>query len=179
MRHRVQRHSLGRTKEHRIATMRNLASALIRHGRIKTTEAKAKALRPFIEPLITMAKKAHGATPERALHLRRLAIAKLRDKEATAMLFRERVTEFLERPGGYTRIYKIGTRIGDAAEMAIIQLIPADDEGYEKKKGGKKAAKPAAAEEAAAPDEAIEVAAEEVADAPEMETEAVEEPAKA
>jgi large subunit ribosomal protein L17 len=178
MRHRQHRFSLGRKKEHRVATMRNLAAALIRHGRIKTTVAKAKALRPFIEPLITMAKKAHGASPERALHLRRLATARLRDKEACALLFRERVTEFLDRAGGYTRIYKLGTRVGDAAEMAIIQLIPADDEGYEKPKRGKKssgAAKPAAApaEETSEETEAEPVAAE---SAP---AEEAEEPAKA
>ena len=182
MRHRQHRFSLGRRKKHRLALMRNLAAALIRHGRIKTTLPKAKALRPFVERLITMAKKAHGAPTERALHLRRQAIARLRDKEATALLFRERVTEFLERPGGYTRIYKIGTRIGDAAEMAIIQLIPADDEGYEKKGRSKKASqaetKPAepVAEEAPAEEpapEAVPVAEAETEAAPAEEAEPV------
>ena len=80
-----------------------------------------------------MAKKAHGASPERALAYRRLAISRIRDKDAVAVLFREKVTEFVDRSGGYTRIYKLGNRIGDAAEMAVIQLIPGSDEGYPKK----------------------------------------------
>lgn len=133
MRHLKHRHQLGRKKEHRIATMSNLGAALLRHGRIQTTLAKAKALRPFVEKIITMAKKAEKASPEKALHYRRLAISRIRDKEAIATLFNEKAGFFSERPGGYTRIYKLGTRIGDAAEMAVIQLIPAEDEGYAKK----------------------------------------------
>ncbi|MCC5805875.1 MAG: 50S ribosomal protein L17 [Opitutales bacterium] len=147
MRHLRHRHQLGRKKEHRAALMSNLAAALLTHGRIKTTLPKAKALRPFIEKIITFAKKAQGASPERALHFRRLAIARVRDKDAVAMLFNERAAEFADRPGGYTRIYKLGTRIGDAAEMAVIQLIPASDEGYGKK-GRRKAAPKAAAKPA-------------------------------
>jgi large subunit ribosomal protein L17 len=152
MRHLKHRHQLGRKKEHRIATMSNLGAALLRHGRIQTTLAKAKALRPFVEKIITMAKKAEKSTPEKALHYRRLAISRIRDKEAVAMLFNEKASFFSERPGGYTRIYKLGTRIGDAAEMAVIQLIPAEDEGYAKKVRKGRPAKaekaPAAAEEA-------------------------------
>ena len=106
--------------------MSNLGAALLRHGRIQTTLPKAKALRPFIEKIITLAKKAEGASPERALHYRRLALARVRDKDAIATLFNERASAFTQRSGGYTRIYKLGTRIGDAAEMAVIQLIPAD-----------------------------------------------------
>jgi len=136
--------------------MGNLAVALITHGRIETTLAKARALRPFIEKIITLAKKAEKANDAaRKLHFRRLAIARVRDKQAVAQLFDERVSEFVDRPGGYTRIYKIGQRIGDAAEMALIELIDGNDEGYGKpkkkaaKKATKKTAKTADAEEAA------------------------------
>jgi large subunit ribosomal protein L17 len=108
--------------------MSNMGAALLRHGRIQTTLPKAKALRPFIEKIITLAKKAEGASPEKALHYRRLALSRVRDKEAVATLFNERASEFTKREGGYTRIYKLGNRIGDAAEMAVIQLIAAEDE---------------------------------------------------
>jgi len=194
MRHLNHRHQLGRTKEHRQALISNLSAALLRHGRIQTTLAKAKALRPEVEKVITLAKKAQNSTPERALHLRRLAIARVRDKDAVAVLFREKVKEFTGRPGGYTRIYKLGTRVGDAAEMAVIQLIPASDEGYPKKprKGASRkskavAEKPVAEAEEAAPaaeaEEAApaagEVGAEEpVAEAAEPATEAAEDAEK-
>lgn len=144
MRHSKKRHKLGVSGPHRSAMMGNLAVALITHGRIETTLAKAKALRPFIEKIITLAKKAEKANDAaRKLHFRRLAIARVRDKQAVAQLFDERVSEFVDRPGGYTRIYKVGQRIGDAAEMALIELIDGNDEGYEspKKKTAKKAAK--------------------------------------
>ena len=135
MRHSKRRHILGVTGPHRAAMMGNLSVALITHGRIETTLSKAKALRPFIEKVITLAKKADQANDAaRKLHYRRLAVARVRDKKAVALLFDERVTEFTNRAGGYTRIYKIGQRIGDAAEMALIELIDAADEGYEKPK---------------------------------------------
>lgn len=154
MRHRKHHHLLGRRKEHRLATLAALASALFMKGRIETTLAKAKALRPFAEKIITLAKNAQGAEPPRVLHLRRQAIAKIRDKEAVAALFKDRVDEFAKRPGGYTRIYKIGPRLGDAAEMAIIALIPASDEGYGRR--SKRAATAPAAEPApAAPAEGL------------------------
>ena len=163
MRHLKHRFMLGRKKEHRAALMSNLGAALLRHGRIQTTLAKAKALRPFIEPVITLAKKAHGASPERALHYRRLAIARIRDKDAVALLFNERAADFTGRTGGYTRIYKLGNRVGDAAEMAVIQLIPAEDQGYAKQPRRSRAAQPAEqavpAEEAQPAEEAV-VAAE-------------------
>lgn len=142
MRHGNHRFQLGVKKEHRVALMANLAVALILHSRIQTTLAKAKALRPFIEKLITMAKKAALATdPAKKLHYRRLVIAKIRDPKAAAILFDEKVSEFLKRPGGYTRIYKLLQRIGDAAPMALIEFISADDEGYKKKKTSKAVAK--------------------------------------
>ena len=158
MRHSKKRHKLGVSGPHRSAMMGNLAVALITHGRIETTLAKAKALRPFIEKIITLAKKADKANDAaRKLHFRRLAIARVRDKKAVAQLFDERVSEFVDRPGGYTRIYKLGQRIGDAAEMALIELIDGNDEGYEspkKKKTAKKAAKKKAAKKAVAKDDA-------------------------
>ncbi len=151
MRHRKHRHQLGVKKEHRQALIANLAAALFRHGRIQTTLAKAKALRPFSEKIITLAKKAH-ATEDTAkrLHFYRLAIARVRDKEAVKLLFDERAEEFAGRDGGYTRIYKLMPRLHDAAPMAIIELIDGDDEGYTKpKRSVKKKAKKQAVEAAA------------------------------
>ena len=147
MRHSKRRHLLGVTGPHRSAMMSNLALALIKNGRIETTLAKAKALRPYIEKIITLAKKAKKTNDAaRKLHFRRLAIARVRDKKAVAVLFDERVNEFIERPGGYTRIYKLGQRVGDAAEMGLIELIDSNDKGYEKPK--KKATKKKATKKA-------------------------------
>jgi large subunit ribosomal protein L17 len=181
MRHKTKRHILGVSASHRSALLGNLSVALIEHGRIKTTLAKAKALRPFIEKIITFAKKAEAANdPARKLHYRRLAISRVRDKAAVAKLFDERASEFASRNGGYTRIIKLGARIGDAAEMALIEFLDASDEGYAKPKkpsGRKPAAKkaaPAAAEEAA-PEAVASADDEAVAEA----TEASEDNAKA
>lgn len=130
----------------------NLAASLIEHGRIQTTLTKAKALRPFIEKVITKAKKAAAKTDKKdQIHLRRLALADVRNEDAVTKLFNETYKEFANRSGGYTRIYKLGQqRISDAAELALIEFVKADDSGYKKSKGkkskGKKAAKPAAAE---------------------------------
>lgn len=131
----------------------NLAASLINHGRIQTTLAKAKALRPFVEKLITKAKKASAKADKKdALHLRRLASRDLRDEDALTLLFNEKHKEFANRNGGYTRIYKLGQqRISDAAEMALIEFVKADDVGYKKtrRKAGKKGKKAAAPAEAA------------------------------
>ena len=182
MRHLKHRHQLGVKKAHRQALMANLAIALIKEGRIQTTLAKAKALRPFIEKIITLAKRGTLAD-------RRIAASRLRNKEAVQLLFNEKVEEFKDRPGGYTRIYKIGTRVGDAAEMALIELIAAADEGYGKKrkKKAKKAAKKvveekAAEEEASTEEPVAEAEAEEATEAeaeeaPEAKAEAEEKPA--
>jgi len=157
MRHLKHRASLGVTRSHRAAMLSNLAAALITHGRIQTTLAKAKALRPFIEKVITKAKHAAGKSERRdALHLRRLVLADIRDEDAVTLLFNEKHKEFTARAGGYTRIYKLGPqRLGDAAELALIEFVKADDPGYKKskgKKGGAKAKKPKAEKtEAAAP----------------------------
>ena len=148
MRHNKRKHKLGVSGPHRAAMMGNLMTALITHGRIETTISKARALRPVIEKIITLAKKAEKANDAaRKLHYRRLAIARVRDKNAVAKLFDELVTEFTDRNGGYTRIYKLGQRIGDAAEMGLIEFVDGNDEGYSKKPK-KKAAKKKAPKEA-------------------------------
>jgi large subunit ribosomal protein L17 len=116
MRHNNANNNLGRKSAHRKAMLSNMASSLILHKRIKTTTAKAKALRVFIEPILTKSK-------EDSTHSRRLAFTYLQDKEAVTMLFREVSPKIGERPGGYTRILKIGNRLGDAAEMCYIELV--------------------------------------------------------
>ena len=152
MRHLKHRHQLGVKKEHREAIMASLSAALFRHDRIETTLGYAKALRPFAEKIITLAKKA-AATDDTAkkLHFRRLALAKVRDESAVHFLFADKVKKFEKREGGYLRIYKLVKRTGDAADMAIIEMIEADDEGYKKQKApAKKAAKKKTAKKAAA-----------------------------
>ncbi len=183
MRHRKHSHKLGVKKEHREAMVASLATALFTHGRIQTTLAKARALRPFAEKIITLAKRAH-ATEDAAkkLHFRRLAIARVRDKDAVKLLFDERVNEFVNRQGGYTRIYKLGTRVGDAAEIAIIELVAGDDQGYAKKSKAKPAAakgksKKAAKKAEEAPAAEAEEAAVATAEAPAEEPKAEEAPA--
>ncbi len=170
MRHSKHKHTLGVKKEHRAALMAALSTSLLRHDRIQTTLASAKALRPFIEKIITLAKKA-AATEDKAgkLHYRRLALSRVRDEEAVAMLFDKKAEQFLKRTGGYTRIYKLVPRKGDAADVALIELIAADDEGYKKatkkaaKKATKKATKKTATKKAVKKaDAAEEVAPEEV-----------------
>jgi large subunit ribosomal protein L17 len=116
MRHRKAGRQLRRTSEQKLALMRNLATSLIEHGAIETTEAKAKELRPFVEKLITKAKTA-------TLHSRRLAVRHIHKREAADKLFQELGPKFATRNGGYTRILKTGHRKGDGAEMARIELI--------------------------------------------------------
>lgn len=146
MRHNKHRSSLGVTREHREAMLSNLAASLIIHGRIKTTLTKAKALRPFVEKVITKAKKAAVATEKKdKLHLRRLALRDVRDEVAIDQLFGEKCKEFANRSGGYTRIYKLSQqRLGDAAELALIEFVKAEDTGYKKSKTrkGAKSVKP-------------------------------------
>lgn len=134
MRHKKHHSSLGVTLEHRAAMLSNMAASLITHGRIQTTLTRAKALRPFIEKIITKAKKAAAQTDKKdALHLRRLALRDVRDETALTLLFNEKYKDFVNRNGGYTRIYKLGARrISDAAEMALIEFVKADDPGYKK-----------------------------------------------
>ena len=151
MRHNKHRSSLGVTREHRKAMLSNMGASLIKHGRIETTLVKAKALRPFIEKVITKAKKAAAASVKAdALHLRRMALKDIRDEGAVTLLFNEKAAQFAKRSGGYTRIYKLGPqRIGDAAEMALIEFVAADDQGYKKPKKGAKTGKKAAKADAA------------------------------
>ena len=135
MRHAKHRHQLGRKMEHRTALMANLAMALIKNRRIRTTLAKAKALRPFIEKTITLAKKAYATDDKvKKHHYHKLALARVRNIESVNRLFDVLAEEFVNRAGGYTRIYKLVPRLGDAADIAIIELISAEDEGYAKRK---------------------------------------------
>ena len=140
MRHSKHKHLLGVKSAHRLSLMANMCCALIENGRIRTTLAKAKALRPSIEKIITLAKKAHLAEDAaKKVHYRRLAIARLRNKKSVQKLFDELAEDFVNRTGGYTRIYKLAIpRLGDAADMAIIEFVKASDKGYGKRKGGGK-----------------------------------------
>ena len=116
MRHRKKGRGLSRTVSHKKATMRNMVTSLFRHERIETTTAKAKELRPFAERLITLGKRGD-------LHARRLAGRSIADRQVLGKLFDDIGPRFTERPGGYTRILKLGNRRGDAAEMALIELV--------------------------------------------------------
>jgi len=127
MRHGDKINNLGRTASHRKALLSNLAIQLIAHKRIVTTLAKAKALRTYVEPLITKAK-------DNTTHQRRVVFSYLQDKEAITTLFGEVATKVAGRPGGYTRIIKLGTRVGDNAETALIELVDFN-EVYGKGKG--------------------------------------------
>ena len=125
MRHRVGHRKLGRVTEHRIAMLRNQAEALIRHERIETTVPRAKELRPFVERIITIAKRgiAGGETNGRSLHARRLVLRDIPNKDVVAKLFDTIAPRFEARPGGYTRILRLGYRRGDSAEVAQIELV--------------------------------------------------------
>ncbi|HBI81957.1 MAG TPA: 50S ribosomal protein L17 [Bacteroidales bacterium] len=116
MRHNKKINHLGRTSAHRKAMLSNMASSLILHKRITTTVAKAKALRSYVEPLITRSK-------DDSTHQRRVVFSYLQNKYAVTELFREVAQKIGDRPGGYTRILKTGTRVGDAADMCIIELV--------------------------------------------------------
>jgi len=116
MRHRKHRTSLGLVSGHRRAVLANLATALLTHGKIETTQAKARAVKPYIEKLITLGKKGD-------LHSRRQALAKLRYRPIVDRLFGDVASAFSQRPGGYTRIVKTRFRVGDAAPMALIELV--------------------------------------------------------
>ncbi len=126
MRHRVAGRRLNRSMGHRTALRRNLVTELFRHERIKTTEAKAKAIRGQAEKLITLAKRGLQAAeedPARGVHARRLAHGRLNDPAIVKKLFDEIAPRYMDRPGGYTRIYKLGVRKGDAAPMVILELV--------------------------------------------------------
>ncbi len=124
MRHRKSGRRLGRNSSHRKAMYRNMAASLLRHETIRTTLPKAKELRRVVEPLITLAK-------EDGVARRRRAFDRLRDKEVVGKLFNELGPRFKERPGGYMRILKMGYRPGDAAPMALVQLLDQPEENAE------------------------------------------------
>ena len=171
MRHKKSFNHLGRKKGHRRAMLANMASSLILHKRITTTLAKAKALRSYVEPLITKSK-------DDETHSRRVVFSYLNDKVATAELFREVSPKVADRPGGYTRIIKLAPRLGDSADMALIELVDFNElltkEAKPKKarrsrRGGSGSGKaPAAAPVAAAPvaEEVVEEPKAEVAETP-------------
>ena len=116
MRHHRTGKKLGRDSAHRKALYANLAGSLIQHGRVRTTVTKAKAVKPFAEQMISLGKRGD-------LHARRQALAELRSREVVEILFDDVAPRFAERPGGYARIVKIGPRLGDAAEMAYLELV--------------------------------------------------------
>ena len=135
MRHRIDHRKLGRTTEHRIAMLRNQAISLFKHDRVQTTLEKAKELRRFAEKLITLAKKD-------TLHSRRIAARDVHDPEALKKLFAILGPLYATRPGGYTRIVKLGWRKGDGAEIAFVELVGREPKAEEKPAKGKKAKKP-------------------------------------
>lgn len=180
MRHGKRFNHLSRTSAHRKAMLANMASSLIIHKRIKTTVAKAKALRTYIEPLITKSKTD-------STHSRRVVFSYLKDKDAVTELFREVSVKVADRPGGYTRIIKIGNRFGDNAELALIELVDYNENLLQDKaKGPKKTrrrrggggAKSAAETETAVAAEASEEIAEEVVEETETAVDTKEEPAE-
>jgi large subunit ribosomal protein L17 len=156
VRHARSGRKLGRDSAHRKALYSNLAGALIEHGRIKTTVTKAKAVKPYAEQMITLGRRGD-------LHARRQATAFLRSRDVVHKLFADVAPLFKDRPGGYTRIVKIGPRPGDAAEMAYLELV---DEEYVAREREARTPEPVAAE----------VPAEAAEEAPETEAEAVEDP---
>ena len=151
MKHRVQGRKLGRTSSHRLAVLRNLSTSLFRHERITTTLMKAKELRPFAERLITISKR-------ETLHARRLVLRDIHDKDVVAKMFDALSSRYAQRPGGYTRIIKLGPRRGDNAEIARIELVDAEvvKKSAEAPSRPEKKAKPAkaAADKDAAPKKA-------------------------
>ncbi|MEP0214888.1 MAG: 50S ribosomal protein L17, partial [Cellulophaga sp.] len=123
MRHGKKVNHLGRKAAHRKAMLANMACSLIEHKRINTTVAKAKALKQFVEPLITKSKAENNQSVEKGTHNRRIVFKNLRDKYAVTTLFGEVSSKVGDRPGGYTRIIKLGNRLGDNADMALIELV--------------------------------------------------------
>ncbi len=116
MRHRKTGRKLSRSSSHRQAMLRNMATSLLEHERIETTDAKAKELKRFADRMITLGKRGD-------LHARRQALSVLQSKEVTAKLFGDLAERFRDRPGGYTRVIKVGNRVGDAAPISIIELV--------------------------------------------------------
>ena len=164
MRHRKSGRKLGRNTSHRKAMMRNMVTSLFEHEQIKTTDARAKELRKIAEKLITMAKRGD-------LHARRQVLKVVMDKQVVAKLFERIAPRYQERPGGYTRIIKLGHRAGDNAAMSLIELVEEEFTAKPKKTKPVEEAAPAPVEEASAEGATEEAPEEEVAE------EAAEEPA--
>lgn len=167
MRHLKSGRKLGRTTSHRKALLRNMVTSLLEHERIKTTDAKAKELRRVADRMITLGKRGD-------LHARRRALSYIRSKDVVAKLFNELAERFRDRQGGYTRVIKVGHRVGDAAPMSIIELVKEEVKKKPKKRARKKAAKkakePKAKKKAKEKEPEVEAEAEE----PEIEAEAKE-----
>jgi large subunit ribosomal protein L17 len=168
MRHGKKIAHLGRTASHRKAMMANMASSLIEHKRINTTVAKAKALKKFVEPLITKAKSD-------TTHNRRVVFSALRNKYAVSELFRDIAEKVADRPGGYTRIIKVGSRLGDNASMALIELVDFNDTYVTDKPTKKRSRRRSGKKKAETPTAAVEEVTEEVTAATETEEVIVEE----
>ena len=176
MRHGKKIAHLGRTTSHRKAMMANMASSLIEHKRINTTVAKAKALKKFVEPLITKAKSD-------TTHNRRVVFSALRNKYAVSELFRDIAEKVADRPGGYTRIIKVGSRLGDNASMVLIELVDFNDiyvtdkptKKRSRRRGKKKAETAPAAVEAEVVEDVVEEVTKEAAAATETQEVVVEE----
>jgi large subunit ribosomal protein L17 len=134
MRHRVGQRKLGRTTSHRLAMLRNMATSLLLHERIRTTDAKAKEVRRVAEKMITLGKRGD-------LHARRLAAAFLRGKEVTKKVFSELADRYKDVPGGYTRIVKLGPRKGDGAMMSIVELVRPGEKEASKRKPAKRSSR--------------------------------------
>jgi large subunit ribosomal protein L17 len=165
MRHNKKINHLGRTSSHRKALLSNLATSLILHKRITTTVAKAKALRVYVEPLITKSKND-------TTHSRRTVFSYLKDKHAVSELFRDVAAKVADRPGGYTRILKTGNRIGDNAEMCIIELVDYNTtyvkEAKAQVKKTRRGSKTSRKEEGKADVKSVEVSTPEISDATEV-----------
>ena len=156
MRHNKAINHLGRKSGHRKAMLANMACSLLLHKRIETTVAKAKALRTYVEPLITKSK-------DDSTHSRRIVFSYLKQKEAVTELFRTIAPKIAERPGGYTRILKTGFRVGDAADMAIIELVDFNEAALAsapKKEAKKSTTRRSRGKKAAAAEETAPVAEE-------------------
>jgi large subunit ribosomal protein L17 len=184
MRHGKKFNHLGRKTAHRRAMLANMACSLIEHKRINTTTAKAKALKQFVEPLITRSKAENNKTTEQGTHNRRIVFSSLRSKQAVTELFSTVAEKVGDRPGGYTRIIKLGNRLGDNADMAMIELVDFNElynadkpkkkstRRSRRSKSGKEEEQVATAKVEKAEEEVMAEATEAEAEAPEAETEA-------
>ena len=178
MRHGKKVNHLGRKSAHRKAMLANMACSLIEHKRINTTVAKAKALKQFIEPIITKSKAENNQSAEKGTHNRRIAFKNLRNKYAVTELFSVVSEKVGDRPGGYTRIIKLGNRQGDNAEMAMIELVDFNElynAGKPKKKKSTRRGRRGSQKAETPPVEVAESAAEEVVEAVESKADDSEE----